>query len=37
MRVTFTTDNPVIAEHFPVVPMKKAVPDWYKRVPNFVE
>ena len=37
MRITFTTDNPVIAEHFPVVPMKKAVPDWYKRVPNFVE
>jgi len=36
MRVTFTTDNPVIAEHFPVVQMKKAVPDWYKRVPNFV-
>lgn len=37
MKITFSTTNPVVARHFPVVPMKKAVPDWYKHIPQFTD
>lgn len=31
-RISFATENPIIAEHFPVLPMKKLVPEWYKKL-----
>lgn len=32
MKINFTCSDPLVEQHFPIVPAKKAVPEWFKNI-----
>lgn len=37
MKIQFITNDQLIAKHFAVEPIKKAVPEWYKNIPMLID
>lgn len=37
MKIQFITNDGLIAKHFAVEPIKKAVPEWYKHIPMLID
>jgi hypothetical protein len=36
MDIKFITDDALAAEHFPPLPANKAIPEWYKNLPRYI-